>query len=162
MRGPIVDRGHGLSVAEKQFWPKQGLKAHAGSGIKLGLETTRTTAHTRWHSHKPDRPMACHSLKLRRCTLHKPPAQQAGFTCLCVCGLTMVHFKHAVGAQVYLQVAQQGGGQDWNTRFSGMMFKVLQDAYVNSLVFSANQDQNVALMGRRLDSPSMPPRVGTL
>ena len=64
--------------------------------------------------------------------------------------------------QVYLQVAQPGGGQDWNTRFSGMMFKVLQDAYVNSPVFSANQDQNVALMGRRLDSPSKPARVGIL
>ena len=62
--------------------------------------------------------------------------------------------------QVYLQVAQPGGSQDWNTRFSGMMFKVLQDAYVNSPVFSANQDQNVALMGRRLDSPPKSPRVG--
>ena len=67
--------------------------------------------------------------------------------------------EHTLLLQVYLQVAQPGGSQDWNTRFSGMMFKVLQDAYVNSPVYSANQDQNVALMGRRLGPQPSPPRV---
>lgn len=33
---------------------------------------------------------------------------------------------------MYLQVAQTGEAQDWNARFSGMMFKVLQDSYASS------------------------------
>lgn len=56
-------------------------------------------------------------------------------------------------AQVYLQVAQANGAQEWSTRFSSMMFKVLQDAYVNSPVHAANQDQVVALAQRRSDTP---------
>ena len=36
------------------------------------------------------------------------------------------------GVQVYLQVAQTGEALDWNARFSGMMFKVLQDSYASS------------------------------
>ncbi|KAK9808271.1 hypothetical protein WJX73_005701 [Symbiochloris irregularis] len=34
--------------------------------------------------------------------------------------------------EVYLQVAQAGNTPDWNSRFSGMMFKVLQDTYHSS------------------------------
>ena len=36
------------------------------------------------------------------------------------------------GTQVYLQVGQKGQPQDLSSRFSGMMFKVLQAAYLAS------------------------------
>ena len=70
--------------------------------------------------------------------------------------------------QVYLQVAQTGEAQDWNARFSGMMFKVLQDSYAGSGLAKESYSRTEALAAMTPDksgwhpvrprSPQVPPK----
>lgn len=63
--------------------------------------------------------------------------------------------------QVYLQVAQTGEAQDWNARFSGMMFKVLQDSYVGSGLAKESATRIEQLAGMSPDTSGWSP-VGSL